>query len=109
LSCAGAILARAVARHTLGGEELPMLAEADERTRAALPGRILVVDDEQRILRFVVRGSQVEGFTADSADNGADGLRKALEGRRDLVVLDLLMPGMDGASVHEAGVETSCR
>jgi len=76
-----------------------MLAEADERTRAALPGRILVVDDEQRILRFVVRGLQAEGFMVDSADNGADGLRKALEGRYDLVILDLLMPGMDGASV----------
>ena len=32
-----------------------MLAEADQRPRAALPGKILVVDDEQRILRFVVQ------------------------------------------------------
>jgi two-component system, OmpR family, copper resistance phosphate regulon response regulator CusR len=76
-----------------------MLAEADESTRAALPGRILVVDDEQRILRFVVRGLQAEGFAVDAADNGADGIHKALEGGYDLVILDLLMPGLDGASL----------
>src|SRR6266545_3900262 len=66
-----------------------MLAEAEQRTRAALPGKILVVDDEQRILGFVV----------DSADNGVGGLRKALESRYDLVILDLLMPGLDGTAV----------
>ena len=76
-----------------------MLAEADQRPRAALPGKILVVDDEQRILRFVVRGLRAEGFAVDSADNGADGLQKALEDGYDLVILDLLMPGMDGTSV----------
>jgi len=76
-----------------------MLAEADRTSRTALPGKILVVDDEQRILRFLVRGLQAEGFAVDAADNGADGLHKALEGGYDLVILDLLMPGMDGASV----------
>jgi two-component system, OmpR family, copper resistance phosphate regulon response regulator CusR len=76
-----------------------MLAESDQPPRAALPGKILVVDDEQRILRFVVRGLLAEGFAVDAADNGADGLHKALEGGYDLVILDLLMPGMDGASV----------
>jgi DNA-binding response OmpR family regulator len=78
-----------------------MLAEADQPPRTALPGKILVVDDEQRILRFVVRGLRAEGFAVDAADNGADGLHKALEGGYDLVILDLLMPGMDGASVLE--------
>jgi DNA-binding response OmpR family regulator len=76
-----------------------MLAGADQPPRTALPGKILVVDDEQRILRFLVRGLQAEGFAVDAADNGADGLHKALEGGYDLVILDLLMPGMDGASV----------
>ena len=76
-----------------------MLAEADQSPRTALPGKILVVADEQRTLRFLVRGLQAEGFAVDAADNGADGLHKALEGGYDLVILDLLMPGMDGASV----------
>ena len=76
-----------------------MLAGANQPSRTALPGKILVVDDEQRILRFLVRGLQAEGFAVDAADNGADGLHKALEGGYDLVILDLLRPGMDGASV----------
>jgi DNA-binding response OmpR family regulator len=76
-----------------------MLAEDDQPPRAVLSGKILVVDDEQRILRFVVRGLEAEGFTVDSADNGPEGLRKALEGGHDLVILDLLMPGMDGVSL----------
>src|SRR5215218_4488772 len=76
-----------------------MLAEADERARATSLARILVIDDEQRILRFVVRGLQAEGYQVDSADNGVDGLGSALTGQYDLVVLDLLMPGLDGAAV----------
>ena len=76
-----------------------MLAEADERAGATSLARILVVDDEQRILRFVVRGLQAEGYEVDSADSGTEGLRKALNGQYDLVILDLLMPGLDGASV----------
>jgi DNA-binding response OmpR family regulator len=76
-----------------------MLAEADERGQAAPLARILVVDDEQRILRFVVRGLRAEGYEVDSADTGAEGLHKALQDQFDLVVLDLLMPGLDGASV----------
>jgi DNA-binding response OmpR family regulator len=72
---------------------------ADERALAGSRTRILVVDDEHRILRFVARGLQAEGFEVDSADNGAEALRRALATDYDLVVLDLLMPGMDGATV----------
>ena len=76
-----------------------MLAKVDERAPSAPLARILVIDDEQRILRFVVRGLQAEGYQVDSADNGVDGLGSALTGHYDLVVLDLLMPGLDGAAV----------
>ncbi|HYY78801.1 MAG TPA: response regulator transcription factor [Actinomycetes bacterium] len=72
---------------------------ADERALTRSRARILVVDDEHRILRFVARGLQAEGFEVDSADNGAEALRRALATDYDLVVLDLLMPGMDGATV----------
>jgi two-component system, OmpR family, copper resistance phosphate regulon response regulator CusR len=67
--------------------------------RAALPARILLIDDEQRVLRFVSRGLRAEGYLVEVADNGADGLRMALTGAYDLVILDLLMPGLDGESV----------
>jgi DNA-binding response OmpR family regulator len=61
--------------------------------------RILLIDDEERVLRFVSRGLGAEGYTVDAADNGADGLRMALTGVYDLIILDLLMPGLDGPTV----------
>ncbi|MDP9242808.1 MAG: response regulator transcription factor [Actinomycetota bacterium] len=62
-------------------------------------GRLLVIDDEQRILDFVRRGLQAEGMTVDSASDGEQGLRLALARSYDLVILDLVMPGMDGNTV----------
>jgi DNA-binding response OmpR family regulator len=77
-----------------------MYPHAEEVTpRTAQPARILLIDDEQRVLRFVSRGLRAEGYTVDSADNGADGLRMALTGGYDLIILDLLMPGLDGPTV----------
>ncbi len=61
--------------------------------------RILVVEDESRILSFLVRGLESEGFTVDSAFDGAAALRSVAHGRYDLVVLDLLIPRVDGLSV----------
>ncbi len=62
-------------------------------------GRLLVIDDEQRILDFVRRGLQAEGMTVDSASDGEQGLQLALARSYDLVILDLVMPGMDGNTV----------
>jgi two-component system, OmpR family, response regulator len=62
-------------------------------------GKVLLIDDEQRIVRFVARGLRAEGFVVDASDSGAEGLRMALAGRYDLVILDLLMPGLDGRTV----------
>src|SRR6266540_3724092 len=67
--------------------------------RAVRPARILLVDDEQRVLRFVSRGLRAEGYVVESADNGADGLRMALTAAYDLIILDLLMPGLDGSAL----------
>ncbi len=60
---------------------------------------ILVVEDEPRILAFVRRGLEAQGFTVDAAADGVTGLRRARERRYDLVVLDLLLPGLDGLAV----------
>jgi DNA-binding response OmpR family regulator len=77
-----------------------MYPPAEEvRPRSVRSARILLVDDEQRVLRFVSRGLQDEGYSVDAADNGADGLRMALTGVYDLIILDLLMPGLDGFTV----------
>jgi two-component system, OmpR family, copper resistance phosphate regulon response regulator CusR len=61
--------------------------------------RILVIEDEPRILAFVSRGLEAEGFTVDAAGDGPNGLRRAVVGDYDLVVLDLLLPRLDGLAV----------
>ena len=61
--------------------------------------RILVVEDEARIQSFLTRGLEAEGYTVVAADNGRDGLALASVGEWDLVVLDLLLPGLSGLQV----------
>jgi DNA-binding response OmpR family regulator len=61
--------------------------------------RILVTEDEPRILSFVTRALEAEGFLTDGAEDGARALELAQRERYDLVVLDLLLPRIDGLSV----------
>ena len=61
--------------------------------------RLLVVEDETRIRAFLARGFEAEGYTVDGSDNGRDGLALALANRYDLVLLDLLLPRLDGLQV----------
>ncbi len=63
--------------------------------------RILVIEDESRILAFVARGLEAEGFSVVGAKDGVEGLRLARESMYDLVLLDLLLPRLDGLSVLE--------
>lgn len=62
-------------------------------------GRILVVDDEPDLVRFVARALEGDGHQVMTALDGADGLRKAVTGVPDLVVLDLVMAGIEGRAV----------
>jgi two-component system, OmpR family, response regulator len=59
-------------------------------------GRILVADDEPKIRSFIGRALNAAGYDADFADSGATALRAALENHYDLVILDLVMPEVDG-------------
>jgi two-component system copper resistance phosphate regulon response regulator CusR len=61
--------------------------------------RILVIEDEPRILEFLRLGLEAEGFRVDAADDGAAGLGLALAEPYELVVLDLLLPRLDGFHV----------
>jgi two-component system copper resistance phosphate regulon response regulator CusR len=61
--------------------------------------RILVIEDEPRIMSFLSRAFEAEGFDVDGADNGSDGFERAVRGSYDLVVLDLLLPKLDGLRV----------
>jgi two-component system, OmpR family, response regulator len=67
--------------------------------------RLLVVDDEVRIVSFVSRALSAEGFSVDGAYDGERGLELALRGIYELVVLDLLLPRIDGISVLKSIVE----
>ena len=58
--------------------------------------RILVVDDEERILNFLSTKLKASGYEVLTASNGIEGLEQAQAQEPDLVVLDLLMPRMDG-------------
>ena len=62
-------------------------------------GRILVVDDEPVVTEVVERYLRLEGFEVATADNGEQALRLARELAPDLVVLDLMLPGIDGLEV----------
>jgi DNA-binding response OmpR family regulator len=72
--------------------------------------RILVVEDEKRLASTLRRGLSLEGFAVDVAGDGVNGLARAREGAYDAIVLDIMLPGMNGyrvcASLREAGVWT---
>lgn len=61
--------------------------------------RVLVVDDEIYIVHILEFSLTMEGYEVVTASNGEEALRKARERRPDLVVLDIMMPGMDGLEV----------
>jgi len=69
---------------------------AAEQAEGAPGPRILLVDDEPRIRDFISRALETAGYAVDAASSGADGLRQAIAGDYDLVILDLIMPDMDG-------------
>src|SRR6185312_16382632 len=62
-------------------------------------GRVLVVDDDETVRDVVRRYLEVAGFTVDVAGDGAAGLALFAERDPDLVVLDVMMPGINGLEV----------
>ena len=61
--------------------------------------RILAVDDELDVLLIVKTALQTEGFEVETASNGPDALKLAKETNPDLILLDVMMPGMTGFEV----------
>ena len=61
-----------------------------------MPKKILAVDDEKHIVRLVQVNLEKEGFEVTTASNGREALEKVAADKPDLVVLDVMMPEMDG-------------
>ncbi|MBN1669457.1 MAG: response regulator transcription factor [Kiritimatiellae bacterium] len=72
--------------------------------------RILLIEDDRKTASFIVRGLKEEGFAVAHAQDGEEGRLQALHEKFDAVVLDLMLPGLDGLSVlrslREAGSST---
>ncbi|ONK11134.1 response regulator transcription factor [Streptomyces sp. MP131-18] len=72
--------------------------------------RVLIVEDEKRLARSLAQGLTAEGFAVDVAHTGTDGLHRATEGSYDLLILDIMLPGMNGyricAALRAMGDET---
>jgi DNA-binding response OmpR family regulator len=68
---------------------------------------VLVIDDEPGIVRFIRRAIEADGYTVYTAHDGSEGLRLAAEHDPDLVILDLVMPGISGTAVL-AALLTDC-
>jgi CheY-like chemotaxis protein len=75
---------------------------SDRRASGTAPKRVLVVDDEASIRELVAAWLEDEGFAVTTASNGAEALRVLREVRPEVIVLDLMMPVMDGWAFAEA-------
>ncbi|MFC4471659.1 response regulator transcription factor [Streptomyces xiangluensis] len=64
--------------------------------------RLLIVEDEKRLALSLAKGLTAEGFAVDVVHDGREGLHQAGEGSYDLVILDIMLPGMNGYRVCAA-------
>ena len=61
--------------------------------------KILIVEDDRKIINFIRAGLQSEGYTVTAATDGADGLARATAEKYDLIILDLMLPKLDGLTL----------
>jgi two-component system alkaline phosphatase synthesis response regulator PhoP len=64
-----------------------------------MKGKILIIEDEEDIVKGITINLKDEGYTVDWAPDGETGLRKSLEETPDLIILDIMLPEMDGLDV----------
>jgi two-component system copper resistance phosphate regulon response regulator CusR len=64
--------------------------------------KILIVEDEPKTGEYLRQGLRESGFTVDLVQDGLDGLHLGIEGHQDLIILDVMLPRMDGWGVLQA-------
>ena len=64
--------------------------------------KVLIVEDETKTGDYLRQGLREAGYTADLARNGVDGLHLAMTGDHDLLILDVMLPGLDGWQILDA-------
>ncbi len=64
--------------------------------------KLIIIEDEAKTGAYLKKGLEEEGFTADLFNNGRDGLHEALSADYDLLILDVMLPGLDGFSILKA-------
>ena len=72
--------------------------------------KILLIEDEKTLAQFVEKGLKQAGYTVEKSDNGSEGLKMAVSENFDLILLDLMLPGIDGfdllKNLRSFGVKT---
>ena len=72
--------------------------------------KVLLIEDDATTADFIAKGLAEEGFTVDRAENGRDGLFLATERAHDVIILDRMLPAMDGmavlAAIRAASIDT---
>lgn len=74
------------------------------------PARVLVVEDDPSIITMLRRGLSLEGYSVSVAESGPEALEKGQDGGHDVIILDIMLPGIDGVEVcrrlRDAGDQT---
>jgi two-component system, OmpR family, response regulator len=61
--------------------------------------QVLLVEDDERVRRFVLRGLEAEGYSVSVAPDGSEGLTQATAEEFDVIILDVMLPRLDGREV----------
>ncbi|MFE9439129.1 response regulator transcription factor [Streptomyces sp. NPDC006602] len=80
----------------------PVAHHHPARDASRHPFRFLIVEDEKRLALSLARGLTAEGYAVDVVHDGREGLHRATEGTYDLVILDIMLPGLNGYRVCAA-------